>query len=114
MISELLRAQARWRINRAEPGDEGRNARSAVGLIDAATFINDLDESHHLIARLANAGCFALSRFNPGIEGERIIRYWHYDGREGGPLDLLAGLVAAVEHGLVPRPRTAPSRGLHH
>jgi hypothetical protein len=106
MIAEHLRAQARWRINRAEPGDHGRNARSAVGLIDAAAYIKDLDESHQLIIRLANAGCFARSRFNPGVEGDRIIRYWHYDGPEGGPLDLLAELVAAVEYGLVPRPRT--------
>jgi hypothetical protein len=113
MIAEHLRAQARWRINRAEPGDDGRNAQSAVGLIDAATCIKDLDEGHYLIDRLARAGCFSLSRFNPGIEGDRIIRYWHYDGPEGGPLDLLAALVAAVEHGLVPRPRTALRGGIY-
>jgi hypothetical protein len=113
MIAEHLRSHARWRINRTEEGDEGRNARSAVGLLDAATYVEGLDDEHHMITRLAVAGCFASGRFDPGAEGERIIRFWHYDGPEGAPAELLETLVAAVERGLVPRPRTEQFPGIH-
>jgi hypothetical protein len=112
MIAEHLRFHARWRINRAEEGDEGRNARSAVALLDAATYLEGLDDGHRMITRLTRAGCFAGGSFDPGVEGERIIRFWHYDDPEGAPAELLETLVAAVERGLVPRPRTEGPRGI--
>lgn len=105
MIAEYLRVRARWRLDRAEENDDGANARSAVGLLDAAAYVESLQESDRLMVRLTIAGCFALGRYNPGVEGERIIRYWHYDDPEGGPADLFEALAAAAERGLVPLPR---------
>ncbi|MEV4252078.1 hypothetical protein AB0J52_02800 [Spirillospora sp. NPDC049652] len=97
MIADFLRPYAQWRIDRAEERDGGRNARAAIGLIDAAAYAMQLDDSDRLIVRLAVAGCFSFERFNPGVEGERLVRRWHYDGFEGAPRDLLAALAEAAE-----------------
>lgn len=105
MIAEYLRARARWRLDRADENDDGANARSAIGLIDAAAFAENLQDSDRLMVRLTVAGCFALGRYNPGVEGERIIRFWHYHDPSGDPVDLFEALAAAAERGLVPRPR---------
>ncbi|TDD36317.1 hypothetical protein E1287_11490 [Actinomadura sp. KC06] len=114
MIADYLRPYAQWRINRPDPCDDGRNARAAIGLIDAAAYVMQLDESARVIVRMAVAGCFTTGRFNPGAEGERLIRFWHYDNADGGPSDLLEALAAAAERGLrsknvgavaLPRPR---------
>lgn len=105
MIAEYLRRHARWRLNRADDNDNGANARSAVGLIDAAAFAAQLQDSDRLVVRMTIAGCFTMGRFNPGMEGEQIIRRWHYESAEGTPADLLDALASAAERGLVPRPR---------
>lgn len=108
MIVEYLRPYAQWRINRPDPCDGGRNARAAIGLIDAAAYVSRLDDSERVIVRMAIAGCFALGRFNPGAEGENLIRFWHYDDATGGPADLLEALADCAERGLrhpVPQPR---------
>ena len=105
MIADYLRTRARWRLDRADETDQGRNARSAVGLIDAAAYAEDLDESDRAIVRLTVAGCFVHGRFHPGVEGDQIIRFWHYDAVEGGPAELLEELARAAERGLVPLPR---------
>jgi hypothetical protein len=105
MIAHYLRTRARWRLDRADETDEGRNARSAIGLIDAAAYAENLDESDRVIVRLTVAGCFVHGRFHPGVEGERIIRFWHYEAAGGGPVELLEELAAAAERGLVPLPR---------
>ncbi|GAA2256008.1 hypothetical protein GCM10010402_09220 [Actinomadura luteofluorescens] len=110
MIADYLRPYAQWRINRPDPCDDGRNARAAIGLIDAAAYVNGLDDSERVIVRMAIAGCFTLGRFNPGAEGEKVIRFWHYDDASGGPADLLQTLADCAERGLrtpVPRPREA-------
>ncbi|WP_433473387.1 hypothetical protein ACQPZP_31750 [Spirillospora sp. CA-142024] len=108
MIADYLRPYAQWRINRPDPCDDGRNARAAIGLIDAAAYVLQLDDSERVIVRMAIAGCFALGRFNPGVEGEALIRFWHYDDASGGPSDLFEALAACAERGLqapLPRPR---------
>ncbi|TMR03023.1 hypothetical protein ETD83_11430 [Actinomadura soli] len=114
MIADYLRPYAQWRINRPDPCDDGRNARAAIGLIDAAAYVTQLDESARVIVRMAGAGCFTTGRFDPGAEGERLIRFWHYDNADGGPSDLLEALAAAAERGVrsgnvkavvLPRPR---------
>jgi hypothetical protein len=104
MIAEYLRPYAQWRINRPDPCDDGRNARAAIGLIDAAAYVSQLDDSERVIVRMAIAGCFALGRFNPGAEGENLIRFWHYDDASGGPSDLLEALAERAERGLQPPP----------
>ncbi|MFI0407917.1 hypothetical protein [Actinomadura sp. 3N508] len=103
MIADYLRPYAQWRINRPDPCDDGRNARAAIGLIDAAAYVMQLDESARVIVRMAVAGCFTMGCFNPGPEGERLVRFWHYDDAGGGPSDLLEGLAAAAERCLRPR-----------
>jgi hypothetical protein len=107
MIAEYLRTRARWRLDRADENDGGANARSAIGLIDAAAYAESLQDSDRLIVRLTVAGCFAMGRYTPGVEGERMIRFWHYDDPEGDPGDLFEALMAAAEKGLVPLPRGA-------
>ncbi|MFI0485095.1 hypothetical protein [Actinomadura sp. 9N215] len=102
MIADYLRPYAQWRINRPDPCDDGRNARAAIGLIDAAAYVMQLDDSARVIVRMAIAGCFAMGRFNPGAEGENLIRFWHYDNADGGPSDLLEALAASAERGLHP------------
>ncbi|WP_131741085.1 hypothetical protein [Actinomadura roseirufa] len=97
MIADYLRPYARWRINRADPRDDDRNARAAIGLIDAAAYLARLDETERVIGRLAGAGRFAPGRFEPGAEGERIIRFWHYEDAAGGPAELLEALAEAAE-----------------
>ncbi|MEV5572915.1 hypothetical protein AB0L06_22955 [Spirillospora sp. NPDC052269] len=110
MIADFLRPYAQWRIERAEERDDGRNARAAIGLIDAAAYAMQMDDSDRLIDRMAAAGCFAFGRFNPGAEGERLIRRWHYDDTEGAPRDLFAALADAAERGVGPSPAPPTSR----
>jgi hypothetical protein len=108
MMAEYLRSCARWRLDRADALDGGANARSALGLIDAAVYAESMDDSERAVVRMVVAGCFALGRFNPGTEGEWIIRRWHYEDGEGGPLDLFDAVATAAERGLVPALRTRP------
>jgi hypothetical protein len=102
MMAEYLRSCARWRLDRADELDGGGNARSALGLLDAAVYAENMADSERVVVRMVVAGCFALGRFNPGAEGEWIIRCWHYEDSEGGPLDLFGAVATAAEHGLVP------------
>jgi hypothetical protein len=106
MMAEYLRSCARWRLDRADESDGGANARSALGLLDAAVYAETMGDSERTLVRMVVAGCFALGRFNPGTEGEWIIRGWHYEDGEGGPLDLFDAVAAAAERGLAPAVRT--------
>lgn len=58
MVADYLRPYAQWRIDRSGP----RNARAAIGLIDAAAYVAHLDDGSRVIVRLAIAGCFARPR----------------------------------------------------
>lgn len=103
MIADYLRSYAHWRLDRAEEPDEGRNARSAVALLDAAAYTQQLDDSARVLVRMADAGCFGTGGFDPGAEADRIIRGWRYvsDGdRDGGATDpaaLLEAVAGAAE-----------------
>ncbi|MBW8484906.1 hypothetical protein [Actinomadura parmotrematis] len=103
MIADYLRPYARWRVDRAGARDDegadrdgGHDARAAIGLIDAAAYAMRLDDDADPVARLDAAGCFAGGRFDPGPEGERIVRNWHCD-TAGGPADLMEALASAAE-----------------
>jgi hypothetical protein len=106
MLAEYLRSCARWRLDRADEADGGGNARSTLGLLDAVAYTQNMDDTDRVVVRMGIAGCFALGRFNPGIEGEWIIRCWHYENSEGGPADLFDAIATAAERGLVPAQRT--------
>jgi hypothetical protein len=105
MVADYLRILGRWRLDRAEIDDAGRNARSALALLDASAYVRGLGDGERHVLRLHAAGCFVHGRYNPGIEGENLIRFWHYDGPEGSPDDLLDLLAKAAERGLVPLQR---------
>jgi hypothetical protein len=103
MVADYLRSYARWRLDRADENDGGRNARSALALIDAAVYTRNLDDNDPSVLRLNAAGCFLHSRFCPGTEGERMIKFWHYYKRvAGGPEELLNELAEAAERDLAP------------
>lgn len=114
MIADYLRPYAQWRINRPDSHHDDRNARAAIGLIDAAAYVAQLDDGERVIVRMIIAGCFSAGRFDPGAEGERVIRFWHYDDASGSPSDLLDALATCAERELrsgragiaaFPRPR---------
>ncbi|MBA9004392.1 hypothetical protein [Thermomonospora cellulosilytica] len=109
MIADYLRAHARRRIDRVDEGDCGRNARAAVALIDAAVYAASLDLRARVVRRLTAAGCFTDGRFDPGAEGELIVRCYG-TVREAGPARLLEALAASAERAAAaraPRPRPA-------
>ncbi|MFB4301935.1 hypothetical protein [Actinomadura sp. NTSP31] len=103
MIAEYLRPYAQWRIARPDRTDDCRNARAAIGLIDAAAYVTQLDDCDRVIVRMAVAGCFAKGRFDPGPEGEALVRDWHYEEAVDGPADLLEGLAACAERACADR-----------
>ncbi|NUW42984.1 hypothetical protein [Nonomuraea rhodomycinica] len=87
-LAAYFRAQARRRLDRVESNDAGRNARSALALLDAAAYAAALPDDDPLIERLAEAGCFGGDGFDPGPEGTRLVRLW-----EGGePRELILAL----------------------
>ncbi|MDR8411492.1 hypothetical protein [Nonomuraea sp. 3-1Str] len=90
-LAAYFRTQARRRLDRVESNDAGRNARSALALLDAAAYAAGLADDDPLIERLAEAGCFGESGregFDPGPEGTRLVRGW-----EGGePRELILAL----------------------
>ncbi|NUW30698.1 hypothetical protein HTZ77_04570 [Nonomuraea sp. SMC257] len=90
-LAAYFRAQARRRLDRVESNDAGRNARSALALLDAAAYAAALPDDDPLIERLAKAGCFGApggDGFDPGPEGTRLVRLW-----EGGePRELILAL----------------------
>ncbi|MFG1699031.1 hypothetical protein [Nonomuraea sp. NPDC049309] len=94
-LAAYLRAQARRRLDRVESRDEGRNARCALALLDAAAYAATLPDDDPLIVMLDQAGCFGplgCEEFDPGEAGTKVIRHW-----EGGePHDLLLALPAAI------------------
>ena len=94
-LAAYLRTQARRRLDRVESRDEGRNARCALALLDAAAYAATLSDDDPLIVMLDQAGCFGplgCEEFDPGEAGTKVIRHW-----EGGePHDLLLALPAAI------------------
>ena len=100
MIADYLRPYAQWRINRPDSHTDDRNARAAIGLIDAATYVTQLRDTAPVIVRMAFAGCFSMGWFEPGPEGEGILRGWHYADASGTASDLLEAVAAAAERWL--------------
>lgn len=94
-LAAYLRAHARRCLDRVEPDDEGRNARCALTLLDAAAYAATLADDDPLLLVLDRAGCYGPSGrggFDPGPVGERLICSW----QGGEPRDLLLTLPAAM------------------
>ena len=95
-MAEFLRAQAAWRLARAD-GDPVRAARCAAALLDAAAYAAGLADDDRALALLASNGCFRGQVFGPGPRGISIARWWQYrDTSQAGPQDLVTALAAAV------------------
>jgi hypothetical protein len=105
MIAECLRRHAWWRLNRADEHDEGRNARTAVALLDAAAYAAELPEDSSIVARLSLAGCFSDGEFRLHRSAERLVRFWHYDEIDGGPADLLRAIADMARPPKIPAQR---------
>ena len=96
LVAEFLRAQAAWRLARAD-GDPVRAARCAAALLDAAAYVAALADDDRALALLASGGCFRGQVFDPGPRGISIARWWQYrDTSQAGPQDLVTALAAAV------------------
>ncbi|MBG0812703.1 hypothetical protein [Planomonospora sp. ID82291] len=95
-LAGYLRAQARRKLDRVEPRDGGRNARSALALLDATVYVEALGEDDPLLAALADVGCFGpegTGEFRPGEEVARVVRFWE----AGEPRQLLAAIRSALQ-----------------
>lgn len=112
LIADCLRRYAWWRLNRADERDEGRNARSAVALLDAAAYAAALPDDSPVVARLTAAGCFKDDKFHLRPPAERLVRFWHYDDEAGLPADLLEAIAGELEPPQVPAQRQ-PTPPLH-
>ena len=96
-MAEYFRAQAWRRLDRVERRDDGRNARCALALLDAAAYAGSLDDEDPLIADLDEYGCFGphgFDDFDPGERAAPVIRSWE----SGEPWQLLLAIRSAV-HG---------------
>lgn len=94
-LGAYLRAQGRRRLDRVEVSDDGRNARCALALLDAAAYAESLPEDDPIVEMLEQAGCFGplgFDEFSPGEEAARFIREWV--GSE--PHELLLALPAVA------------------
>jgi hypothetical protein len=105
MIAECLRRYAWWRLNRADECDEGRNARSAIALLNAAAYAADLPEDAPVLARLSAGGSFSDEEFHLPEAAERIVRFWHYEEAGGRPQDLLEAIAAMARQPKIPAQR---------
>ncbi|WP_061291554.1 hypothetical protein [Herbidospora cretacea] len=87
-LSDHLRAHARRRLDRVEPSDEGRNARLALALIDAACYVDTLPEDDPVIVALRETGMLKPDGFEPGDREAQLLAEWS----GGDPAQLLAAL----------------------
>ncbi|TDE42642.1 hypothetical protein E1295_27245 [Nonomuraea mesophila] len=94
-LAAFLRVQAWRRLDRVESNDDGRNARSALALLDTAAYAAGLPDDDPLILMLDEAGCYGplgCEGFDPGEAATRLIRRW-----EGGePHELLLAIPSAI------------------
>ncbi|GII87168.1 hypothetical protein Ssi03_51580 [Sphaerisporangium siamense] len=99
-----LRARARWRLDRVQRADDGWNARCALALLDAASYVHDLPEDDPLIVALEQAGCFGpygVGDFQPGEAVAKLIDFWH----SGEPWELLTAIPPVARGEAVPTRR---------
>ncbi|MEV8632238.1 hypothetical protein AB0395_11345 [Streptosporangium sp. NPDC051023] len=95
-LAEYLRAQGRRKLDRVETRDGGRNARSALALLDAAAYTEALGDDDPLVELLVEAGCFGphgFDAFQPGEQVTRLVRSWE----SGEPWQLLMAIRFALQ-----------------
>ncbi|MGH3166119.1 MAG: hypothetical protein ACRDN0_09540 [Trebonia sp.] len=103
ILARFLRARARWRLDSAGV-DARQAARSAIALLDAASFLRDVPDDHPDIVALEAAGCFRDGGFEPGADGARLVRNWRLaDETTGDPQELLSALAATAGIPVLPR-----------
>ncbi len=95
-LAGYLRAQGRRKLDRVEAHDGGRNARSALALLDAAAYTESLGDDDPLVEVLAEAGCFGphgYGDFQPSEQVARLVRSWE----TGEPWQLLMAIRFALQ-----------------
>ena len=98
-LADYLRAEGRRKLDRVEGGDGGRNARSALALLDAAVYTRSLDDDDPFVVILVEAGCFGphgCDGFQPTDQVARLIRFWE----SGEPWQLLMAIRFALQDAL--------------
>ncbi|MEU0519030.1 hypothetical protein [Streptosporangium sp. NPDC006007] len=98
-LAEYLRAEGRRKLDRVEVRDDGRNARSALALLDAAAYTASLGDDDPLVGVLVDAGCFGphgFGEFRPGEQVAGLIRSWE----SGEPWQLLMAIRFALRGSL--------------
>ncbi|GAA2859114.1 hypothetical protein GCM10010517_17620 [Streptosporangium fragile] len=95
-LAEYLRDQGRRKLDRVEVRDGGRNARSALALLDAAVYTRSLEDDDPLLLALVEAGCFGpygCGEFRPTGEVTGVVRSWE----SGEPWQLLMSIRSALQ-----------------
>ncbi|MGV9774510.1 hypothetical protein [Streptosporangium sp. NPDC003464] len=98
-LAEYLRAEGRRKLDRVEVRDGGRNARSALALLDAAAYTQSLDDDDPLLAVLVEAGCYGphgFDDFQPDGRITGLVRSWE----SGEPWQLLLAIRSALQGSL--------------
>ncbi|GAA3418060.1 hypothetical protein [Streptosporangium vulgare] len=98
-LADYLRDQGRRKLDRVEVRDGGRNARSALALLDAAVYTRSLKDDDPFVAVLAEAGCFGpegTGEFEPTDRVARVVRFWE----SGEPWQLLMAIRFALQGAL--------------
>lgn len=98
-LADYLRAQGRRKLDRVEVRDGGRNARSALALLDAAAYTRLLKDDDPFVTVLVEAGCFGAGgtgEFTPTDRVARVIRFWE----SGEPWQLLMAIRFALQGAL--------------
>ncbi|MEV4181807.1 hypothetical protein [Streptosporangium canum] len=95
-LAEYLRAEGRRKLDRVEVRDGGRNARSALALLDAAAYTRSLGDDDPLMTVLVETGCFGphgFDDFQPGEQVAGLVRSWE----SGEPWQLLMAIRCALQ-----------------
>ncbi|MFI6507917.1 hypothetical protein ACIBCT_09955 [Streptosporangium sp. NPDC050855] len=98
-LADYLRDQGRRKLDRVEARDGGRNARSALALLDAAVYTRSLQEDDPFVRLLAEAGCFGPDGdgdFSPTDRVAKVVRFWE----SGEPWQLLMAIRFALQGAL--------------
>ena len=95
-LADYLRDQARWREQKAQEWEDGRNERSARALLEAAEYVETLDDNDKRIRTMERAKYFMVDVCTPGEEGENLVRTWNFHQYTGDPADLVNDLAKAA------------------
>jgi hypothetical protein len=95
-LADYLRDQARWREQKAQEWEDERNERSARALLEAAEYVESLDDSDKRIRMMERAKYFVADVCTLGDEGLNLVRTWNFHAYTGDPVELIDDLAKAA------------------